>query len=978
MSSMRAGAAGGTTYPDGDREGAGADASAAESLGRFGLGLLPSDRPGEWTARLRTGLATLATEAAGPASGLAVLRELFPSGPEGVGLSERDVWARLLLQAGDVAGSLAMARARKAERDSFLPRTVIVDALIVAGDFEAARSEAEGIEALSGAGSVALLNALASVTVAEGDAAAAAALYRQALAVRPDNLPALRGLADALALGGDLEAAAGVLQDAAGLSRAEARPAVERRLGELRDMAGLPVPGGTEGGVEAALEVLAARLREELTRMRQAPRAARPAEARAPASAPREPVSAPRGQPRHGASMLARAEFEPDEVAPEELSRVLFDHFGHGAFRPGQAAVLRSVLAEGRDTLALMPTGAGKSLCFQLPALVLPGVVLVVSPLVALMADQLAGLAEVAGLAGRATLINSSLSAEELDARLDGLANGAYSLVYAAPERLRQAGMQWALRRAGVSLLVIDEAHCLCLWGHAFRPDYLAVGALLSALQVPRVLAVTATATPEMQEEIARTLGRQMTVVNTGVLRDNLFLEVRHLASVAEKRTAMLEFVRGARGQGIVYATSRADCEALAAVLRRWGVAAAHYHAGIPSGAREDTQRSFMAGTIRVLVATVAFGMGVNKRDVRFIVHYHPARSLEAYTQEAGRAGRDGQPAHCLLLATPSDKGTLTRRAREDSLGKDALRELYGRVRRAVRGAGNDPLDMEVLLPPSADRADGDTALRVGLSALERSGFLERGLDSPMQVSLLLHDAGDLRAAALHGLPGLRDGRGASIGIGALAEATGLPVDGVEGALVELHQAGLLDYRAGRRGMVLRLVEPPPADGSQRLEAVLQAYEGAALARARAMVDYIEATKCRNATIARHFGEAAPAACGRCDICRPAAKRSQAAAPKPQVRRETSMEPRQAILGLMAEMPFRAGRTTLARILAGAASSPIGPDRARHHGVLGAMTQAAIVAMVDALIEDGLLESVHGDKFTLVALSERGRAALYE
>ena len=977
MSSMRAGGAGGTTYPDGD--GAGADALAAEPLSRFELGLLPSDRPGEWTARLRTGLATLASEAAGPAAGLAVLRELFPNGPEGAGLSERDVWARLLLQAGDVAGSLELARSRQAERDSFLPRTVIVDALIAAGDLDAARGEAAAIEALSGAGSVALLSALASVTLAEGDAEEATHLYRQALAVRPDNLPALRGLAEALALGGDLEAAAGVLQDAAGLSRAEARPAVERRLGELRGLAGLAGlsgPDGANGGVEAALEALAARLREELTRMRQAPRAARPPEARAPANAPRESASAPRGQLQRGPSMLARAEFAPDEVAPEELSRVLFDHFGHGAFRPGQAAVLRSVLAEGRDTLALMPTGAGKSLCFQLPALVLPGVVLVVSPLVALMADQLAGLAEVAGLAGRATLINSSLSSEELEGRLDGLAKGAYSLVYAAPERLRQAGMQWALRRAGVSLLVIDEAHCLCLWGHAFRPDYLAVGALLATLQVPRVLAVTATATPEMQEEIARTLGRQMTVVNTGVLRDNLFLEVRHLTSVAEKRTALLEFVRAARGQGIVYATSRADCEALAAVLRRWGIAAAHYHAGIPSGAREDTQRTFMAGTVRVLVATVAFGMGVNKRDVRFIVHYNPARSLEAYTQEAGRAGRDGQPAHCLLLATPSDKGTLTRRAREDSLDKDALRELYGRVRRAIRAAGCDPLDSAALLPPNADRADGDTALRVGLSALERAGFLERGLDSPMQVSLLLHDAGDLRAAALRSLPGLWDGRGASIGIGALAAATGLPVDAVEGALVELHQAGLLDYRAGRRGMVLRLVEPPPADGSQRLEAVLQAYEGAALARARAMVDYIEATKCRNATIARHFGEAAPVACGRCDICRPVAKRSQATAPKSQVRRETSMEPRQAILGLMAEMPFRAGRTTLARILAGAASSPIGPDRARHHGVLGAMTQAAIVAKVDALIEDGLLESVQGDKFTLVALSERGRAVL--
>ena len=965
MSGMRANGVGGATYPDGDW----VDASEPEPLDRFGLALLPPDRPGEWTARLRTGLATLASEAVGPSAGLAVLRELFPNGPEGAGLTERDLWARLLLQSGDVAGSLAMARARKVERDSFLPRTVIVDALIVSGDLEAARGEAEGIEALSGAGSVALLNALAAVTLAEGDAEEAAALYRQALGVRPDNLPALRGLAEALALGGDLEAAAGVLQDASGLSGAEARPAVERRLSEMRDLASLPVPEGSAGGVEGALDALAARLREELARMRQAPRAA-------PHAGARERDSGAREQPRRGPSMLARAEFAPDEVAPEELSRVLFDHFGHGAFRPGQAAVLRSVLAEGRDTLALMPTGAGKSLCFQLPALVLPGVVLVVSPLVALMADQLAGLAEVSGLAGRATLINSTLSAEELESRLDGLANGAYSLVYAAPERLRQAGMQWALRRAGVSLLVIDEAHCLCLWGHAFRPDYLAVGALLGALAVPRVLAVTATATPEMQEEIARTLGRQMTVVNTGVLRDNLFLEVRHLASVAEKRTALLEFVRGARGQGIVYATSRADCEALAAVLRHRGVAAAHYHAGIPSGAREDTQRSFMAGTIRVLVATVAFGMGVNKRDVRFIVHYNPARSLEAYTQEAGRAGRDGQPAHCLLLATPSDKGTLTRRAREDSLGKDALRDLYGRVRRAVRAAGSDPLDVDALLVPGADRADGDTALRVGLSALERAGFLQRGLDSPTQVSLLLHDSGDPRAEALHALPGLRVGRGASIGIGALAGAMGLAVDGVEGALVELHQAGLLDFRAARRGMVLRLAEPPPVDGGQRLEAVLQAYESAALARARAMVDYIEATKCRNAMIARHFGEATPAACGRCDICRPAAKRSQAAAPKPQVRRETSMEPQQAILGLMAEMPFRAGRTTLARILAGAASSPIGPDRARHHGVLGAMTQAAIIARVDALIDDGLLESVQSDKFTVVALSERGRAAL--
>lgn len=957
------------------------EAAWPSALAECHLAVLATDRPLRWPVRVRTGLAMLAGAMGGPDAGLAVLSTFFPDGPAGAYLTEQDLWAHLTLIGGDAEAALKLSRARQTAKDSAPARLVTIEALLALGRREAVLTEVDAIRGLANERSVVPLLAKGQVALYDQDWSGAEECFRSALALL-FGAPAVRGLAQALAGGGFIDDAATVLADGARAAAGETAPELWEQLAALRDSQdNLEAAAQARAERLAGLEALADRLRSELAALRESGSPRRAARPTAPTNLPPHPIHVP------DARWLPGDPSTLDDTAPE-LEQTLFEHFGHARFRPGQAAVLRSVLLDEQDTLAVMPTGAGKSLCFQLPALLDRGLVLVVSPLIALMADQLAGLAAVPALAEQATSISSAVEGSELDRRLGLLSAGKLRLLYCAPERLRQASLLRALRNAGVSLLVVDEAHCLSIWGHQFRPEYLAVGEAATLLGSPRILAVTATATPAMQEEIARTLGRPLRLVRTGVLRENLFLEVRRLADEAEKRRTLLAFARAARGSGIVYAGSREKCEQLAAQLRRSGVQAAHYHAGMDSEERSTTQQRFMAGRIRVLVATVAFGMGVNKRDIRFIVHYQPSRSLEAYVQEAGRAGRDGAPAHALLLATPGDKATLRRFMRDDLVSIDQLRALFGRARSLIRGAAGGPVDLGELDGRDAEARRSDVTSRVGLSMLGRAGYLTRGLDCPrtctLQATLTTWGSADPRLALLVERHGLDEGGPVTLPVQVLAQTLGTAVDAVEGILLDWSDAGLLRCKVGRRGATLTLVEPPPPDGPAALERILQGQEAASEERIAAMARYIEAEGCRNAVIALHFGEApsqgGAVPCGRCDRCAPEGRRTEALEKAPVgPRREwvgPSLTPANAVLTLVSSLPFAAGRSGLAKILHGASDTSIGPDRCALHGYLAGMPMKAIVEEIDALLVEGLLAQSTANKYPTVALTPRGRERL--
>src|SRR6266852_3467471 len=335
-----------------------------------------------------------------------------------------------------------------------------------------------------------------------------------------------------------------------------------------------------------------------------------------------------------------------------DLSLLLQERFGFAEFRPAQKQVIDKVMA-GENALAVMPTGSGKSLCYQLPALALPGLTLVVSPLIALMKDQVDQLNHL-GLP--ATVINSSVPRDQQRNRLEQAIAGRVKLLYIAPERFQNDEFRAGLARAEVSLVAVDEAHCISLWGHDFRPDYLRLRQVISALKSPPVLALTATATPAVRRDIVTQLGiGDAAQVVSGFDRPNLYLEVREVATNLEKIRAIIELSRWAP-VGIVYAGTRKNVEEIHGNLRRAGIEAAAYHAGLALPDRKAVQEKFMKASQCVIVATNAFGMGIDRSQVRFVIHADIPDSVEAYYQEIGRAGRDGEPARCLLLFNYADK----------------------------------------------------------------------------------------------------------------------------------------------------------------------------------------------------------------------------------------------------------------------------------------------------------------------------------
>jgi len=658
----------------------------------------------------------------------------------------------------------------------------------------------------------------------------------------------------------------------------------------------------------------------------------------------------------------------PTSIAEREaLTAAAREYFGFERLLPAQAEIMAAA-RRGENVLAVLPTGGGKSLCYQLPALLDEGLTLVISPLIALMKDQVDGLPP--AVRRHAFAINSSLDGTALRQAVADAARGRYRLLYAAPERLRQPPFLHAVQQAGVARLVIDEAHCVSAWGHDFRPDYLKIADIHRELGHPPLLAVTATAPPRVRKDIERRLfgeGETLRVIATDTYRQNLTLSVIRTKNKDEKLRRLLNLCQQMEGSGVVYAGTRRRCEEISTLLRGQGVDATHYHAGIPN--RSLVQDQFMRGETRIIVATVAFGMGVDKPDIRFIIHYAPPDSVEAYYQEAGRAGRDGEPAHCILFYSSSDKAVLTRHANLDAIPVEFLRQVYSVVRNRLNGRKTAPVamdDLERIL-----RSD-ETAIRVALSTLEQAGLLRRHQDVPRTVTLTWQgQTGDPTLAAFVEAARLRPNQPVTRNFIDLVEQNGIPAPEMERQLLVWQTAGKLRYDANGRDVLLTLL-PPPADASTRIDSLLSQYEAIQQQRVAEIVAYARNRRCRHGYLGNYLGGAPRADCESCDNCL-----DDPLLPESNERIMPEVEQYHLILATLAEQSW--GHHTLARLLRGDPTLSGRSIAAETFGRLSFRGKAGLQRMFRHLLAHKYVQEVelsHGG--VMLALTATGREALQD
>jgi ATP-dependent DNA helicase RecQ len=666
--------------------------------------------------------------------------------------------------------------------------------------------------------------------------------------------------------------------------------------------------------------------------------------------------------------------------------------FGWTTFRTGQLEVIAAVLA-GRDCLCIMPTGGGKSLCYQLPALVRPGTTLVISPLIALMKDQVDGLRQ---RRIPATYINSSLDAHERARRTDAMGRGEYSLVYVAPERLRSSSFLAAIRRTKVALLAIDEAHCISQWGHDFRPDFGRLGTFRRRIGSPQTIALTATATRSVREDITQVLGLdQPATFVSGFARDNLALCVQNMGSNTEKDRRILDYLSRQNGSGIIYAATRKACEHVVELIQS-GLSrpVAFYHAGMESDDRKRIQEAFMADEIPWIVATNAFGMGIDKREVRFVVHYNMPGSIEAYYQEAGRAGRDGQPAECLLLHSFQDRFI------QEFFIENAYpsRQFVGEVYEYLRTFDLDPIELTLQqIKDDLGTSVGIEGIRNAETLLEKAGAIER-MDSEENlaslrvdlppgslVELVPRDARTQRAV-MRGIEAIiGDLRGERIYFSPtrLAGELNLKLDALQRALREIAKLEGVDFVPPFRGRAIHLLQRDrPFENLDIDFSELERRKRSEFEKLEQLVRFIGSNRCRQLEVLEYFGDPSRQHCRNCDNCK-SRQRPPGDAPISPLHAAAAERVWYAIqvaLSGAARTNGRVGKQLLVQMLSGSGSKKLRPlrlDRLPTFGLLKLLRQEDIGELIAALLAKGWLTQVEVTRFRpTIQITDEGRAVM--
>ena len=569
---------------------------------------------------------------------------------------------------------------------------------------------------------------------------------------------------------------------------------------------------------------------------------------------------------------------------------VLRRWWGYDSFRPMQEEIINSAM-EGRDTLAILPTGGGKSVCFQVPAMLKEGTALVVTPLIALMKDQVQNLGN-RGI--RAIAVHAGMSRREADLAFNNAAYGDCKFLYVSPERLSTPLFRSWLEELRINYIVVDEAHCISQWGYDFRPDYLNIGELRKILDAP-VIALTATATPKVAEDIMARLSLNperpsFRLLRSGFERPNLSYIVRECH---DKAGQLLDICRAVSGSGIVYLRSRRRCEQIAELLRSEGVSASFYHAGLGPLSRSERQEAWKNGSIRVMVCTNAFGMGIDKPDVRFVVHWEPSDSIESYFQEAGRAGRDGLRSYAVLLWNASDISHLRQMLDASFPPLDYLEDIYQKLHvfhNIIYETGEGStlrFDLGTFcrhykLSPSPVRSalryleqsshlsfteDAEFPTRVRISA-PREALYDADLPAPQMIPLL--------ETLMRSYPGIMS-YSVPVDEEMLAKACDATLPWLHQLLYRLSLERLIKYIPADRCSLVYLhhnrLTPGNIDLGPERYALLR---GNAEDRLSAMESYLRASeRCRSRSLLLYFGQTETSDCGCCDVCRSAASKKR-------------------------------------------------------------------------------------------------------